>query len=300
MRLHLAQDLRVILLFSALDDRVKADALAVQTALDDFVQSLERAAADEENVARVDLNELLVRMLASALRRNVRDRALDDLQQRLLHALAGDVARNRGILALAGDLVDLVNVDDAALGELHVVIRRLQKTQEDILHIVADVARLGERGRVRDGERHLEDAGERLGKERLAAAGGTEQQDVALLQLHVVSAAEEDALIVVVDRHAQRDLGLVLSDHILVEHGADLVRGGDLIGRIELVLLGLIAVLHDLHAQPHALVTDAHTGGALDHAVRFLLRLAAERAAEKLLLAFFFTHSCNDLSLYRY
>jgi len=56
-------------------------------------------------------------MLASALRRNIRDRALDDLQQRLLHALAGDVARNGGILALAGDLVDLVNVDDAALGE---------------------------------------------------------------------------------------------------------------------------------------------------------------------------------------
>ena len=58
--------------------------------------------------------EFLVRMLASALRRNVGDRAFEDLQQRLLHAFAGDVARDRRVLVLAADLVDFVDVDDAA------------------------------------------------------------------------------------------------------------------------------------------------------------------------------------------
>ena len=64
-------------------------------------------------------------MLAPALRGNVGDRALNDLQKRLLDALAGDVAGDGGVLRLAGDLVDLINIDDAALGQFHVKIRRL-------------------------------------------------------------------------------------------------------------------------------------------------------------------------------
>ena len=62
----------------------------------------------------VDLQEFLLRMLAPALRRHRGDRALDQLEQRLLHALAGHVAGDRGVVALARDLVDLVDVDDAA------------------------------------------------------------------------------------------------------------------------------------------------------------------------------------------
>ena len=59
---------------------------------DDLLQPLERATADEEDVARVDLDVFLMRVLAAALRRHIGDRALDDLEQRLLHALAGDIA----------------------------------------------------------------------------------------------------------------------------------------------------------------------------------------------------------------
>ena len=86
---------------------------------------------------------------------------------------------------LAGDLVHLVDVDDAALGQLNVEIRRLQQAEQDILDIFAHIAGLGQRGRVRDGERHVQDLGQRLGKEGLAGAGGADEQDVALLQLHV-------------------------------------------------------------------------------------------------------------------
>jgi len=58
------------------------------------------------------------------------DRALDDLQQRLLHALAGDVARDAtGSRLLRRDLVDLVDVDDARLGALDVVVGGLEQLQ---------------------------------------------------------------------------------------------------------------------------------------------------------------------------
>ena len=106
--------------------------------------------------------------------------ALEDLQQRLLHALAGDVAGDRRVLALAGDLVDLVDVDDARLGLLDVVVGGLDQLEEDVLDVLADVAGLGQGRGVRDGERDVEHAGQRLREVGLAAAGRADQQDVGL------------------------------------------------------------------------------------------------------------------------
>jgi hypothetical protein len=113
--------------------------------LDDLLETGERAADDEQDVRRVDLDELLVRVLAAALRRHRGRRALEDLQQRLLHALAGHVAGDRRVLALAGDLVDLVDVDDAGLGLLDVEVGGLDELEEDVLDVLADVAGLGQR-----------------------------------------------------------------------------------------------------------------------------------------------------------
>src|SRR6185369_4464679 len=76
---------------------LEAERLLANAPLDGLVEADERAAADEENVARVDLEELLVRVLASALRRDVGHRAFEDLEQRLLDAFTRHVARNRGV-----------------------------------------------------------------------------------------------------------------------------------------------------------------------------------------------------------
>ena len=54
--------------------------------LDDLVDALERASTDEQNVVRAYLDEFLVGVFASALRRDVGDAALDYLQKRLLNA----------------------------------------------------------------------------------------------------------------------------------------------------------------------------------------------------------------------
>src|SRR5215210_7937360 len=101
-----------------LDLRAEADRVAADPLRDDPLEPGERAAADEEDVRRVDREELLVRVLAAALRRNRGDRPLEDLQERLLDALAGDVSRDRRVVGLARDLVDLVDVDDPGLGLL--------------------------------------------------------------------------------------------------------------------------------------------------------------------------------------
>src|ERR1700722_19899395 len=98
----------------------EAHRLARDAAPDYVVEADERAAADEQDIGGVDLQEFLLRMLAAALGRHRRHRALDYLQKGLLDAFARHIASNRRVVALARDLVDLVDVHDAALASLDV------------------------------------------------------------------------------------------------------------------------------------------------------------------------------------
>src|SRR5690606_31324417 len=231
------------LAFAALELGAEADAAGLGAALlDDLVQAGEGAADDEQDVAGVHLQEFLLRVLAPALRRDRGDGALDQLQQRLLHALARDVAGDGRVLGLARDLVDLVDVDDALLRLLDVVVALLQQLLDDVLDVLADVAGLGEGRRVGHGERHVQQAREGLGQQRLARAGGPDQQDVGLGQLDVVVLLLAlDPLVVVVHRHRERLLGPRLADHVLVQDLEDLLRLGQRAARRLGLFLELLA-----------------------------------------------------------
>ena len=68
---------------------------------------------------------------------------------------------------------------------------------------------------------------QRLRQQRLAAAGGAEQQDVRLAELDVLGAdLGVDALVVVVDGDGEDLLGALLPDDVVVEDGLDLGRLG--------------------------------------------------------------------------
>ena len=69
----------------AADIRPKAHRVLADAPFNDLLQAFECAAADEENVLRVDVDEALLRMLAPSFRRHARERSFQDLQQRLLH-----------------------------------------------------------------------------------------------------------------------------------------------------------------------------------------------------------------------
>src|SRR5690606_38802524 len=120
--LNLGEQIAELQLFLALHVGAKAEARLPQAPLDDLVEAYERATHDEEDVAGIDLQEVLLRMLATTLGRHVGHRPLDDLQERLLHAFTRNVAGDGRVVALATHLVDFVDVDDSALGALDVVI----------------------------------------------------------------------------------------------------------------------------------------------------------------------------------
>ena len=220
-------------------------------------------------------------MLAPALRRHRGDGAFHDLQQRLLHALARHVAGDRGVVGFAGDLVDLVDIDDAALRPLDIVVGGLQQLQDDVLDILADIAGLGQRRRVGHREGHVDDARQRLRQQRLARAGRADQQDVRLRELDVVVlGAMGQALVVVVHGDRQHALGVVLADHVIVEHLADVARRRHAVARLD--QRRLVLLTDDVHAELDAFVADedGRTGNQLPHLV---LALAAEGAVERVL-----------------
>src|SRR5690606_20447237 len=99
---------------------------------DDFLKTIEGAADNEQDVRRINLHEVLVRMLAATLRRHGGNRTLNQLQQGLLHALARHVAGDGRVVRFTRNLVDFVNVDNGALRFLYVVVATLQQLLNNV------------------------------------------------------------------------------------------------------------------------------------------------------------------------
>ena len=249
----------------------EAQTALADTLADDVGQADERAAQDEQDVRRVDVDELLLGVLAPALRRHGGLGALDDLQKRLLHALARHVARDGEVLGLAGDLVDLVDVDDSDFRARDIEVGGGDQLEQDVLDVLADISRLGERRRIGDRERDAQRARKRLGKQRLAGARGAQEHDVALRELDVALLRlrfHADALVVVVDGDGEGALRVFLPHHMLGKLGVELVGCGQVaqdVGGVRRLVLDV--GLDDLPAVLRA-TAAATTGGLLvGHAV---------------------------------
>ena len=263
----------------------EADGLAADPSGDDVVEPDEGPAADEQDVGRVHLDVLLLGVLAAPLGRDVGHGPFEHLQERLLDPLAGDVAGDRDVVIRLADLVDLVDVDDPALGALQVEVGGVEELQEDVLDVLADVAGLGQGGGVADGEGDVQDPGQGPGQQGLAAAGRADQEDVRLVELDlgVVLLGVDEPLVVVVDGHREDLLGPVLVDHVGVELFLDLAGRGD-VGEERLGDPPPAPLLvEDRLAELDAFAADVDVAGPLDERADVAIALPAERAIGVLL-----------------
>src|SRR5690606_2757096 len=260
----------------------KADAGLLGAVADDLFEPVEGAAHNKQNVGRVDLDEVLVGVLAAALRRHRGHRAFDELEQSLLHAFAGHVARDRRVVGFARDFVDFVDVDDGALRLLDLVVAVLQQLLDDVFDVFAYVAGLGQCRGVGHDEGHIQHARQGLCEQRLARTGRPDEHDVALGQLDVVALdlAVTDALVVVVYRHRQHALGQALANDVLVEERLDFGRRGQL-GPYGRTRTGLRFFADDVIAEVDALVANEHRWPR-DQLADFVLAFIAERAMQHL------------------
>ncbi len=71
------------------------------------------------------------------------------------------------------------------LSALHIVIGILEQSQNNVLDVLADVTGFGQRRRVRDAERHIENSGHGFREQGFARARWADQQNVTLLDLYI-------------------------------------------------------------------------------------------------------------------
>ncbi len=205
---------------------------------------------------------------------------LEHLQEGLLDSLAGDVARDRDVVRGLADLVDFVDVDNAALGGFEIEVGGVQQLEQDVLDVLAHVAGLGERGRVADGEGNVQDPSQRPRQQRLAAAGRPDQEDVRLVELDFGLGvfAVNQPLVVVVHGHRQDFFGPFLADHVGVELLLDLARRRD-VGEERLGNAAPFPLLvEDLLAELDAIAADVDVARTFHQRADVAIALAAEGA----------------------
>ena len=142
------------------------------------LNAIKGTTADKQDVTCIDGDILLVRMLTTALRWNVHVGTLQEFQQALLHALATDITRNRRIIRLTGNLVDLVNEHDTALGCLHIIVSHLQQSRKNTFHVLTYIASLSKHCRINNGERHIQQFGNGTCQQRLTRTRRAHHDDV--------------------------------------------------------------------------------------------------------------------------
>ena len=96
----------------------------------------------------------------------------------------------------------------------------------------------------------------------------------------VVLGAVREPLVVVVHRDRQHALGVVLADHVIVEHLADVARARHAVARLD--QRRLVLLTDDVHAELDAFIAD-EDGRAGDELPDLVLALAAEGAVERVL-----------------
>ena len=109
----------------------------------DFFQPLKCATADKQNVSRIDLDKVLMRMFATTLRRHIYNRAFDNLQQSLLDALARNISGDRWVVRLSRNFVNFIHKHNARLGSSYVEIGSLKQAQQDVFDIFPNVSSFG-------------------------------------------------------------------------------------------------------------------------------------------------------------
>src|SRR5207247_496499 len=152
----------------------------------------------------------------------------------------------------------------------------------NILDVLADVPRLSEGGGVDDGERNRQHTGQGLRQQRLAGAGGADQQDVRLLELDIlpgVALVVVNPLVVVVDGHRQLLFRPLLPDHVEIEELLDFLRFGQRAGPLEGPRLVLAILSDDVEADVDAFVTDVDRRSG-DQLLDVALALVAEATTQ--------------------
>ena len=227
-------------------------------------------------------------MLSSALRRNGSYSSLQDFQQCLLYTLAGNISCDRSVFGFSCDFIDLIDVDDAVLSALDIIVCCLNEAEQNVFYVLANITCLGERRCVCNCKRNVDQFGQCLCQIRFSGTGRSEHQNVALLQFDVGGCTGKHSFVMVVNSNGEHFFRLILSDYVVIQKCFDFLWFDqvDLVG-ILLAVQILKLFLNDLRADCHAVITDVCPVRACDQLAYLVFCLSAERAADLGIIPFY-------------
>src|SRR5699024_1795838 len=144
------------------------------SALDDFIHTVECSAEYKEDVFRIYLDGLLVRVFSAALWRYTCSRAFQNLEQRLLYTFTLNISCNGCVLAFTCNLIDLIDVDDSLFRTLYIKVCSLDQTQKNVFYIISDIACLSETCRIRNRKWNVKRSCQSLSEQCFTTAGRTD------------------------------------------------------------------------------------------------------------------------------
>ena len=190
-------------------------------ALSNFLlNAIECTTADEEDVVRVYVNVVLVRVFATTFWRNIDNASFEEFEHTLLHTFSTHITRNGWVVALTRNLVDFVNENDTALSFFYIEIGHLEQTREYAFHVFAHVSCFGEDCCIYNGERNLEELCNSASQERLTRTRRADHHNVAFLNFYrivFVFVFVENAFVVIVDSNREVFFCCILSDDVFIE-----------------------------------------------------------------------------------
>ena len=152
----------------------KTNRILSNTPLNNVVQRSKCSSANEQDIFRVNLHCFLVRVFTSSLWWNVRDSALNNFQQCLLNTFPGNIPCNRDVFTFSGNFVNFINIDNALLRALYVIIRRLQEFQHNVFYVFTNISCLCQRCRISYRKRHIKYSGKSLCQQSLTCSCRTD------------------------------------------------------------------------------------------------------------------------------
>src|SRR5262249_25467441 len=147
-----------------------------------------------------------------------------------------------------------------------------------VFAVLAHIRRFGQRCGVADGERHIQNAGQRPGEQRFARACRPDQQDIRLLDFDIRTfVPQRQSLVVVVDGDGQDPFAVLLADHVLVELSDDLLRRRNTREERLRRSSAALFLFQDRLAQVNTLAADVDVARPLDERAYIAVALATER-----------------------
>ncbi|CRH73050.1 Uncharacterised protein [Chlamydia trachomatis] len=125
--------------------RIKTNTLFSNTISNNFVQSNKCTTADKEDVLRVNMNELLTRMLSAPLWRNTCIGAFQNFKKRLLYTFTRYIACNREVFCFTSNFVDLVDVYNTHFCARNVTISGSNELKQNVFDVFANITSFGKR-----------------------------------------------------------------------------------------------------------------------------------------------------------